>query len=600
MLPAIGGRPMRLAPLALAALLAALALAACTGGGEPPPAPPEAASTPTPTVEATATPEASPTPAPTAEATATPSTPTPTAEPTATATPEPTATPPASPTPDARSGLELIEPAPGAFVRRTFEDGEDIDWTHGVFVLDAETGRTEGYAVAGLESDEHYYFDVRPGSWIATEEWSWRAEWGLLLHRETGDSWRWRIPALSLEAASEEHLLFEERKDRERTGRFIIANRLMEEVARFSIDARGREPEALFSPDGRAVVLGLADKVYLVPVATGLPAVLFDPPLRDDGHETPLVRVDFRYAWISYAGGRGIVVSAVYESPGAGRAVERHHFSWEGEALPAPSCPGMLSPDGRYAAVPDGSHYIATHSHMKHLERPWPSVTVTDAETCAPILRVRSAHAYERVWSARWLPTSEGIVVGVRGGYAIARVRHAPALLPLPSDYPGPDPAPTGDGRYFGYGSRVYDIAEGRWRGPPEWDEGSFQWGASHRELWFHSYFYWGDGRYYWLQLPPKIEYPPFAEETAFRVARTGSCLRLREGPGEESRVLDCLPDGERLLFVESDAEPDQYGNFQTPHPSLSEMWAEEGPWVRVRTEDGTEGWVSHGYLEHD
>ena len=502
----------------------------------------------------------------------------------------------------ARSGIELIEPAPGAFVRRTFEDGEDIDWTHGVFVLDAETGRTEGYAVAGLESDEHYYFDVRPGSWIATEEWSWRAEWGLLLHRETGDSWRWRIPALSLEAASEEHLLFEERKDRERTGRFIIANRLMEEVARFSIDARGGEPEALFSPDGRAVVLELADKVHLVPVATGRPAVLFDPPLRDDGHETPLlVRVDFRYAWILYAGGRGIVVSAVYESPEADRAVERHHFSWEGEALPAPACPGMLSPDGRYTAVPDGSHYIATHSHMEHLERPWPSVTVTDAETCAPIFRVRSAHAYERVWSAQWLPTSEGIVVGVRGGYAIARVPHAPALLPLPSDYPGPDPAPTGDGRYFGYGSRVYDIAEGRWRGPPEWDEGLFRWGASHRELWFHSYFYWGDGRYYWLQLPPKIEYPPFAAETAFRVAGTGSCLRLREEPGENSRILDCLPDGERLLFVESgQPEQDQYGYLSSPHLSLSEMWAEEGPWVRVRTEDGTEGWVSHGYLAHD
>ena len=573
---------MRLAPIALAALLAA-ALTACTGG-EPPPAPPAA----------------TPTPAPTAE---------------------PTATPPASPTPDARSGLELIEPAPGAFVRRTFEDGEAIDWEHGVFVLDVETGRTEGYAVAGLESDERYYYDVRPGGWIATQDGSWRAEWGLLLHRETGDSWRWRIPALSLEATSEEHLLFEERRDRERIGRFIIANRLMEEVARFSVDARGEEPEALFSPDGHAVVLELADKVYRVPVATGRPAVLFDPPLRDDGHATPLlVRVDFRYAWISYAGGRGIVVSALYESPGADRAVERHHFSWEGEALPAPACPGMLSPDGRYAAAADGRHYTSTHSHIEHLEHPWPSVTVTDAETCAPIFRVRSSHAYERDWSARWLPTSEGIVVGVRGGYAIARVRHAPALLLLPSDYPdveyrlvpveggrpGPDPAPTGDGRYFGYGSRVYDIAEGRWLGPPEWGEGSsfsFWWGASHRERWAHSpMIYWGDGRYSWLQLPPKIEYPPFAAETAFRVAGTGSCLRLREEPGEESHVLDCLPDGERLLFVESDAEPerDRYGYLSSPHLSLSEMWAEEGPWVRVRTEDGAEGWVSHGYLEHD
>ena len=174
-------------------------------------------------------------------------------------------------------------------------------------------------------------------------------------------------------------------------------------------------------------------------------------------------------------------------------------------------------------------------------------------------------------------------------------------MVPLPSDYPGPDPAPTGDGRHFGYGSRVYDAAGDRWSGPDD-AHGPFWWGASHRERWSHSYIYWGEGSLHWLLLPPKIEYPPFAEETAFRVAGTGSCLRLREEPGEDSRVLACLPDGERLLFVESDAEPeqDQYGNFQTPHPSLSETWRMGGPWVRVRTEDGAEGWVSHGYLEHD
>ena len=386
MLPAIGGRPMRLAPLALAALLAALALAACTGGGEPPPAPPEAASTPTPTAEAITTPEASPTPAPTAEATATPSTPTPTAEPTATATPEPTAPPPApTATPDARSGLDLIEPAPGAFVRRTFEDGEDIDWTHGVFAHDVETRRTEGYAVAGLESEEHLY-GVHPGGWITTWDGSRPVEWGLLLHVETGQSWRWRIPALSLEAASEEHLLFEERKDRERTSRFIMANRLMEEVARFSIDARGEEPEALFSPDGRAVLLELADKVYLVPVATGHPAVLFDPLLRDDGHETQrLVWLDadsrqrppFAYPHWWYEGGLGIVVSALYETGADSTMWEHYYFSWEGEALPAPRCPGVPSPDGRYAAVPDGSHYYAK-------TRAWNSLSIRGRRSPSP------------------------------------------------------------------------------------------------------------------------------------------------------------------------------------------------------------------------
>ena len=510
----------------------------------------------------------------------------------------------------ARPGLERIEPVPGAFVHHTFKDGEAIDWEHGVFAHDVETGRTEGYAVAGLESDEHLY-RVHPGGWITTWDGSRPVEWGLLLHVETGQSWRWPIPALSLEAASEEHLLFEERRGREPTGRFIITNRLMDEVARFSIDARGEEPEALFSPDGRAVLLELADKVYLVPVATGRPAVLFDPPLRDDGHETQSLlwldadsrrRPPFGYPHWWYEGGLGIVVSALYETGADGTAWGHYYFSWEGDALPAPRCPGMLSPDGRYAAVQDSSHYRAKYAGTELLEHPWPSVTVTDAETCAPIFRVRSAHTYELRWRARWLPTSEGIVVGVRDGYAIARVAPEPVLTPLPDGWPGPDPAPTGDGRHFGYGSRVYDAAGDRWSGPDD-AGGPFWWGASHRERWSHSSIYWGEGSYHWLLLPPKIEFPPFAGEIAFRVARTGSCLRLREEPGEESRVLDCLPDGARLLFVESDAEPkrDRYGyDFQTPHPSLSEMWRMGGPWVHVRTADGADGWVSHGYLEHD
>ena len=110
----------------------------------------------------------------------------------------------------------------------------------------------------------------------------------------------------------------------------------------------------------------------------------------------------------------------------------------------------------------------------------------------------------------------------------------------------------------------MYDAAEGRWRGPGQVNESPWPlwWGSTHRERWFHSPIYWGDGEYRWLLLPPKIEYPPFAEEIAFRVARTGRCLRLREKPGKDGRVLACLPDGERLLLAEH-AEPD----YWPPHP---------------------------------
>ena len=162
-----------------------------------------------------------------------------------------------------------------------------------------------------------------------------------------------------------------------------------------------------------------------------------------------------------------------------------------------------------------------------------------------------------------------------------------------------------GGDRYFGYGHRVYDAAEGLWHGPSGSEtadlEGPFWWGASHRERWFHSYVYWGEGWSEWLLLPPKIEYPPFAEEIAFRVARTGRCLRLREDPGEDGRVLGCLPDGERLLFAERDAEVerDWADNPLSPHSSIA-LLERDQVWVHVRTADGSEGWVSHDYLDHD
>ena len=606
---------MRLAPLALAALV--LALAACTGG-EPPPAP---ASTPAPT--AVATPEATPRATATAEPTATAEA-TATAEPTATATPEAASTPAppaeASPTPEAtaaaapevRSGLEPIEATP-RFRHRTFEDGEVIDW-HGIFVLDVETGRTEGYAVAGMENssvDIHdaQNYKVHPGGWITTRlDRGWGEDgWILLLNRETGRQWRWLdTEAFTLLATSEEHLLFDARAS---TGRFVIANSSMERTARFSVADGDDRPLALFSPDGRNIVLKAANKVYLVPAATGYRQVLFDPPPRHgEREELSLTRVHvgsrqrppLGYAWIPYEGGAGVVVTALYEGSGPDLR-EKHYFSWDGEKLPAPACPGTLSPDGRYAAVASGAPYYVHYVGYLDLESPWPSVTVTDAETCAPIFRVRSAHTNRLRWNAEWLPTSGGFVVGVYGGYAIARIGAAPSLLPLPSGYPGPTPAPTEGGRYFGYGSSVYDAAEGRWRGPAAEAGGPFWWGASHRERWFHSEIYWGEGWINWLLLPPKIEYPPFADEIAFRVARTGSCLRLREEPGEEGRVLDCLPDGERLLFAARDAEVEQgWGGPLSPHSSIALEHHKSPVWVYVRTEDGAEGWVSHGYLAHD
>ena len=476
-----------------------------------------------------------------------------------------------------------------------------------------ETGLTEGYAVAGLENDNDGGYWPHRGDWIETAD----GKWGLLLDRETMRAWRWPARFINLEATSEEHLLFSQGT------LLLVTNRLMEEIARFSVGVAVSPRSAIFSPDGSAVVFEAANKVYLVPVATGRPVVLFDPPLYHGEHgDLRLLWTGVHsrrlpplgISWASYDGGPGIFVTAGYRRPEpdpkhreteeqftpsakvpVARVTERRYFSWEGEALPAPACPGILSPDGRYKAVQDGGPYPLKYADIQPSESRWPSVVVTDAETCDPIFRVHPAYTYTLSWSASWLPTGAGLVVGVSGGFAIVRVGAAPSLTPLPLwdrylDGPGPDPAPTEGDRYFGYSHRVYDAEEDRWYGPsgseaPDLDGGMFWWGASHRERWFHSWIYRGESSIGWDLLPPKIEFPPFGKEgIAFRVARTGSCLRLREELGEEGRVLHCLPDGERLLYA-GGAGPLRVAHIE---------------WVYVRTEDGAEGWVSARYLDRD
>ena len=139
-------RPCR-SVLALAALLLAFALAACSGDA----ATPEATSTPAPT--ATATPEATSTPAPTAiptpEATSTP-------EATAIATPEATPTPEAASTPEqaCANGVAVAEPEahPGLVAdcemllraKDALRGDASLDWGGGLAVED-----WEGVAVSG-------------------------------------------------------------------------------------------------------------------------------------------------------------------------------------------------------------------------------------------------------------------------------------------------------------------------------------------------------------------------------------------------------------------------------------------------------------------
>ena len=88
-------------------------------------------------------------------------------------------------------GIACIEPAPGAFEQRTFATGTRIDWTHGIFVLDPETGETEGYRASVVADNVIGLYESLPGGWIRVGAEIGTERFRLLLHRATDQTWRW-------------------------------------------------------------------------------------------------------------------------------------------------------------------------------------------------------------------------------------------------------------------------------------------------------------------------------------------------------------------------------------------------------------------------
>ena len=512
-----------------------------------------------------------------------------------------------TPTPTPCQGIECIEPAPDLFERRVWEQGESVgrDWFDGSFVLDSETGRLEAYRLADRTSradlfvvDRHW--DGGRGRWLTLlyDRGSHRGEdlWSALLDRETREAWQWPSRYLRLVTMSRERLLFEDRSAGDHrltrglpTGRFTVLDRDMESIARFSVGEGEDDPDAFFSPDGLTIALEVADTMYLVPVESASPVFLFQPQPHDVLGEPVGSFIARNRNWSSVPHVRIVTWHA------DDKRTERH-FSWGGDPVPTPSesaCSGTISPDGRYVAVPEGDPVYVKYVTAPLPPNPWSSVLIVETATCEPVLRVRSVRLYERAWSAACLSTSDGFVVGVSDGYMIARIRPTPELVRLPIGGrsgpwdTGPDPAPTGDGCYFGYGPKVYDACADRWFDYGSALDGPAGWGETHRERWFVHKDYWGEGWVEWLLLPPKMELPPFDDEIAFRVAGTGSCLYLRENPDPEAAVRDCQPDGARLRFVRLEETLSYRAGLYR-----------NTVWIYVRAGSGMEGWVAREYLE--
>ena len=609
------------------AVLLASGLGACGGSaGSDIPSPALDAPAPAPVAAAEAVPDHPVIPEPSIDAVAPP---VPEPDPPTVMVERSASAPSPPPAPEPHPGVALIEPVPPyTFEQRTFVPGERIDWMQGLFVLDAETGITEGYrAPATARSGYGNYYISLPGGWIETASQIGTTTVQLLLHRGTGQAWRWPADQLRLVASSSEYLLFEE-QGRSSPGRFTITNRVMEPVGAFSLGVDGSR--ARFLPEGRTIALQARNTVYRVHVPMAQPIIVFNEDSIDDQGN---IQLDWGFRTRGYSRNPGIRIFVYYETASGDQRREQHDFNWWGQPLPVPgaACQApaaadfyeqpKISPDGRYVAWLVGGYVVQDHHGPVPRADPWPSVVIADAATCTPLFRVRSARTHELGWDADWLSNSAGFVIRVHDGYQIVRIHPTPHLVRLPGkdDRPthlahggsgiwdggseGPEPAPTGDGRYFGYGPSVYDAVEDRWLGPELVESNpSWWWGDSHRERWF-GLINESHGESGWLLLPPKIELPPFPDEIAFRVAGTGNCLHLREAPGWESAIIDCLPDGARLVLTPPALVRDPGAPPLLPHPAVVLWYPGDDPrmtWVHVRTEDDAEGWVSHDYLEHD
>ena len=593
------------------ALVALLALA-CGTSNTPTP-------TPTATSTATSTPAVSPTatqtPTPTATATATPTV-APTPTPTATPAPTPTATP--TPVPETRYDLDLIEPAPDAFERGTWEAGELIEWEDGeaayagIFFMDTETGSIEGYR---LESGQYYF-----GYFSADGRWAYMDSHmrdSYILDRQTGRSWRWEIDRdddgmimdMDFVAGSRDHILLA-RSHHNPKGRHIVVDDELREVARFSIKCEycgvgSMENEyAFFSPDGKQIALAPgSNTVYLLDLETKQAEILFES--RESEEYGMPVGAYVR----SIMNGRQILATARYPPDDSYYArFVTHRYTWDGEEFPWDQRWLDISPDGRFAAWEEGNLY-----QSDGLSGTGPRfVVIADTETGLPVFRVRSASWYygDRLSGSRWLPSGDGLVVKVRDGYAITRVRPHPELVHLPAapfgwlglSGPAPLPAPVGDDRFFSYGRlSVYDMQENRWliattEGVPDHRN---PWGVSDHEIRFVlGHLGHGGGGAVFLG-NPRIDFPPFDDAYFFRIARTNSCLYLREEPEPDAPVRDCLPGGTRLALASDSVEADEdrwslsgmlrasYGDDNLP-----------SYWVYVRAPSGATGWVSREYLD--
>ena len=513
-----------------------------------------------------------------------------------------------------------------------------LDEAAGLFFLDVATGAIEGWIGPSRPfaspSNRYVYLHsaTRP---VLYDRWAERTfTWDpadiALVFQSTGGLLNWGT-------GSGERLVFQQGL------RYAVVDASMDAVAWFSLDRkvlRGTPRGWWAHPEGTHLLLrsvvrfGNEDPLALVLYAIDLSdgsVTTVELPL--PGRIDPYPSVHITAATIT-----------VIAIDRARRTCTITRYDWRLSRLShsAVCCDrpwGDLSPDGTLFAVPT---VFITPRDIEPSSYPILSVTsIFDTSTGAELLRVKGALRLEGLFYVhfgrnRWLADSSGLVLDTRDG---PRILHPdgtwrggdgglPALLipsrddpdrldapPYPLDgrlplylHPcdGADDSDVGEGQCRVLSARVVDgdgaeLASARLRLniPPgtAWDIPPYRigsqafsrtsWGRTSDELRIHLVL---GGPYEGVQftpaLPAAIERPPFTPRTALTIAANDTCWPLREAPDEGADHRACLSADTVVSLVE--APPDYIYDDDYPIP-LGQIL---GFWVRVRTEEGVEGWM--------
>lgn len=472
----------------------------------------------------------------------------------------------------------LAEPVTDGLVRVEFASG-DVIHQPGIYFLNTETGRGEGWVPAQPTGVDYFYARVADDNRFIIA--SCTPEYDCIFDREAGTFWRWSAP-FAVYLADERGVLFGEQvsepKQPWRTlGRLIWAGPDMRPLYTFRLhDGEYALRDSFLSPDGQYLAL-LSDEGALVrfDLATGNLKTLATFELATGVRQTMalvegLIQVTTR---TSKDGG---------PPPHWYERVTR--YDWDGSVIKDIALPGTratFSPDGQWITweewPQDGLAPMTVVGDAKTLE---PRLQALGATTCFAML--------DSSGGSRWLSDSSGLVVDSGDGYRLltldGELRRLPAFEGLDWRFE-PVPAPDNPDLFAlgriavsdGAGTKQLGITLDGFVTP----FGDDPWGPDSTEMRF--------------RVPPKpgggacVEELPVApavrmsgdplHEFPLVVDGVDGCLPLN--PGEFGTEPACLPNGTRVTAYR-------------PKPDRSAHYWEDGvQYLWVKTEHGQIGEIS-------